>query len=299
MPSKAISKYFQNYAENEVSALACLLDVILHTSEIRDGFQFEQCIVIPAYAEKIDFIERWVSSSLSKNAFLILVINEHDSSDEKVSVCNRELHTKIKNKGTLLASERNIELFDFSQRKILVVDRYTAEHKLNEKEAVGHARKIGCDLAASLIHLRHIQSPWIYSTDADAHIPENYFTDSDIDNPQYAAQVFNFHHQDTHTDISKATQTYEKSIKYYREALAWAGSPYAFYTLGSTLAIHYEAYAKVRGFPLRSGAEDFYVLNKLAKVGGIFSNRKITVALEPRVSDRVPFGTGNPPLENY
>ena len=54
-----------------------------------------------------------------------------------------------------------------------------------------------------------------------------------------------------------------------------------------------DAYARVRGFPRKNAAEDFYVLNKLAKVGSIVRLAGAPLTLEGRLSDRVPFGTGS------
>ena len=48
--------------------------------------------------------------------------------------------------------------------------------------------------------------------------------------------------------------------------MKYARSPYAFHTIGSTMAVSANHYAKVRGFPKREAGEDFYLLNKLAKV---------------------------------
>ena len=48
--------------------------------------------------------------------------------------------------------------------------------------------------------------------------------------------------------------------------LGFAGSPYAYHSVGSTLAVRAEAYAIVRGVPKRAAGEDFYLLDKLAKV---------------------------------
>jgi hypothetical protein len=48
----------------------------------------------------------------------------------------------------------------------------------------------------------------------------------------------------------------------------------------------------VRGFPKRLAAEDFYLLNKLAKVGTIRSLHGEPIRLSARASKRTPFGTG-------
>jgi hypothetical protein len=171
----------------------------------------------------------------------------------------------------------------------LLVDRFSANREISEKEGVGRARKIGCDLAVKLFSMKVLKLPWIYSTDADAILPEDYFSTAPSN---VAAQVFNFQHTGESGPVLQATLLYERAIKYYQAALAWAGSPYAFYTLGSTLAVNIESYCMVRGFPPRAGGEDFYLLNKLAKIGEISSVNTVTVQLEARLSERVPFGTG-------
>jgi hypothetical protein len=48
----------------------------------------------------------------------------------------------------------------------------------------------------------------------------------------------------------------------------------------------------VRGIPRREAGEDFYLLNKLAKVGRVHDLEGDPVRIRGRVSDRVPFGTG-------
>ena len=48
----------------------------------------------------------------------------------------------------------------------------------------------------------------------------------------------------------------------------------------------------MRGFPKRAGAEDFYLLNKLAKLGAMPRLQGRCIQLQTRYSTRVPFGTG-------
>jgi len=52
------------------------------------------------------------------------------------------------------------------------------------------------------------------------------------------------------------------------------------------------AYLSVRGVPKREAAEDFHLLDKLAKVGPLYRPRVSPIAIRARVSERVPFGTG-------
>ena len=53
-----------------------------------------------------------------------------------------------------------------------------------------------------------------------------------------------------------------------------------------------KAYAQSRGFPKRAAAEDFYLLNKLAKLYPVFWQKEITIPIQARLSGRNPFGTG-------
>ncbi len=85
---------------------------------------------------------------------------------------------------------------------------------------------------------------------------------------------------------------YELHLRYYVNRLRWAGSPYAFHTIGSTIAIHADTYAKVRGAPKRNAGEDFHLLNKAAKVAPIHRLSRPEIRIEARRSTRVPFGTG-------
>ena len=93
-----------------------------------------------------------------------------------------------------------------------------------------------------------------------------------------------------------ATHLYELSLRYYVAGMKFADSPYAFHTIGSTMAVSAIHYAKVRGFPKREAGEDFYLLNKLAKVGTVLEldagAENEVIEIESRRSDRVPFGTG-------
>ena len=86
---------------------------------------------------------------------------------------------------------------------------------------------------------------------------------------------------------------YEISLYYYVNRLKHANSPYAFHTVGSTIAVNAKDYALVRGTPKRLAGEDFYLLNKLAKTGLVLSSSSAPIELDARVSHRTPFGTGS------
>jgi len=74
--------------------------------------------------------------------------------------------------------------------------------------------------------------------------------------------------------------------------LLYAGSPYAFATIGSAMACDVENYIQSEGMNKRKAAEDFYFLEKLAKNCKIKEINKAVVYPSGRKSWRVPFGTG-------
>jgi hypothetical protein len=164
---------------------------------------------------------------------------------------------------------------------------------------VGLARRIGNDVALALHQLGGVTSPWLASTDADARLPPGYFQLLDElplqapDGTRRVALTMPFWHVPSGDEaVDRATAIYELSLRYYTLGLAAAGSPYAYESLGSTIVALADGYAEVRGFPRRQAAEDFYLLDKLAKVGSIHRPELPPIELRSRSSDRVPFGTG-------
>lgn len=158
---------------------------------------------------------------------------------------------------------------------------------------VGLARKIGCDTAFKWMCEGAISGRWICSTDADARLPPDYFHKlEDVPATAGAATYPFWHAPGGDTSCDQATALYELRLHHYILGLEYAGSPYARHTLGSCLAVSFDGYARVRGFPKRSGGEDFYLLNKLAKTAPAARLEGQCIQLESRQSRRVPFGTG-------
>ena len=98
--------------------------------------------------------------------------------------------------------------------------------------------------------------------------------------------------QQDHQRYWSALTDYELWLRYYVAGLEWAGSSYAYPSIGSLLAFDALAYARIRGFPKRMAGEDFYFQNKLAKVGAMVTLEGQAIKLLTRASTRVPFGTG-------
>jgi len=75
-------------------------------------------------------------------------------------------------------------------------------------------------------------------------------------------------------------------------AMRFAGHPHAFHTVGSSFAVSASAYIKQGGMNRRQAGEDFYFLQKIIPLGKFYEINTTRVIPSPRVSDRVPFGTG-------
>ena len=146
--SKAITKYLDKYAEEEVLELNVPKQ------------SFSQSIVIPAFDETTDFVENLRIAEHS-SVLGIVVVNRPDNASLDAT----------KNSFALLSNLNKMKL-----PNLLIIDR--VEKPLEAKKGVGLARKIGTDVALKLIQLEKVSSPWIRQTDADASIEKNYYQTS-------------------------------------------------------------------------------------------------------------------------
>ena len=258
----SIEKYLQKYAEPEV----------LKRKKIG---HFQQVIVIPSYDEKADFLKSLftnIPASTRTKTLAIVVVNVPD-----------DLHpnsSPYKSTHALLKS--------FCEPNCLIIDRVSKP--IPRKMGVGLARKIGADVALAYIRDGLISTPIIYTTDADAELPKDYFlsnTQRDV-----GAWLYPFKHRSKDNTLENHAICYELHMRWYVDGLRRANSYYAHHTLGSTIAINAKTYADVRGYPKRNAGEDFYLLNKIAKTAPIHRRRSSPLVLEARASTRVPFGTG-------
>ncbi len=287
MTGKAVRQYLQHYAEPESH------DTENWSQQGKSSYQ--HVVVIPAYQEDESFIHRALQAGwFRQRVLLIVVINQPDTITD--TAAQQQLFRQILDYGIVIWQRNNLTLLnpgDNAQRvgsHILLVDRFTTP--ILARQGVGLARKIGADLALALIANGTIHSKWICSTDADAILPNDYFSVLATLDPQWTAACYNFKHVAGSSAIRQATKIYEQAMRYYVAGLQQAGSPYAHFTIGSILAFKATAYAGVRGFPRRAAGEDFYLLNKLVKTGTVGQITSTTVQLQARLSERVPFGTG-------
>ena len=250
--------------------------------------QWQHILVVPCYDESPNFIEDFCRAHGTTSILLLLVINRPEASPSNV---NRQLRDGLAGwpKEPL---QPGYTLHRAGERLgILSVDLEYLEGETPRNQGVGRARRVGCDLALALINKGSITSPWIVFGDADCHWPSGFFQQRWPDDASAISLPFT-HHPLKNDPISAATLLYELKLHHYVLHLAALGSPYAFHALGSSFAASANAYAKVRGVPLRSAGEDFYLLNKLAKVGLIHRASGVGVTITSRQSSRVPFGTG-------
>ena len=250
--------------------------------------EWEHVLVVPCFDESADFLNRLAATQQPVSLLLILVINRPASADTGCNQIIREHLTQYPTQP--LQTGHQLHQLD-DQLTVLSIDLDALEGPTPAAEGVGRARRVGCDIALALIQQGIIKSRWIYSGDADAQWPRGFFHS---DWPaQYSAICVPFTH-DAAGDpaVIAATLIYELKLHHYVLHLQRSGSPYAFHALGSSCVFNSEAYAAVRGVPLRSAGEDFYLLNKLAKVGPVHTARDRGVTLKSRCSGRTPFGTG-------
>ncbi|NET32364.1 MAG: hypothetical protein F6K19_10195 [Cyanothece sp. SIO1E1] len=245
------------------------------------GRTYESVVVVPIYDEPLDFLDRVISQV--DNTLVILVVNAPEEDGDRTP-----LHRTQTLLAQLGAGAAPLTIVPYrTDTDLLVVDCCTEGRRLPRGQGVGLARKIGADLAVASIANQVVTTSWIHCTDADVMLPLEYFDATDLGN-DVAVAIYPFSHQPVHENIL----FYEIWLRYYVTQLAAMGSPYAFHTIGSLLKINVQHYVAVRGFPKRQAAEDFYVLNKLAKTGQVIRLKTPQILLSSRISHRVPFGTG-------
>lgn len=289
MPFTEYSGYLDSYASSEIR----IVDYFPKSEN------WDEIVVIPAYGEfeNVSTVLRSLDeASLNKKVLALLIINAPTNGDSEKKEANHFLWNRWSEKSTSLTHVPRTFLVNYSPRLTLVfVDRFSNGFEFHEKSGVGLARKIGCDIALALFSKGFIKGDWISTTDCDVKIPHNYYHRSCLPEEKGlgikpAALLHSFEHE-IQGEWSKALSLYDESLRYYETGLKEAYSPYAFQTLGSTIEVAPWAYAAVRGFSDLKAAEDFYFLNKIAKVGKIIqTSDKILISC--RISNRVPFGTG-------
>lgn len=245
--------------------------------------QLGQIIVIPCYNEPnllASLNSLWRCARPACAVEVIVVVNSSETSAREILEQNQRTLTETK----LWARED--------------CDRYFRIHFLHapnlprKHAGVGLARKIGMDEALHRADsINRLDLP-IICFDADSTCDDNYLTELEAyfsQNPKTPGCSIYFEHP---LEENEAITLYELHLRYYVQALRFAGFPHAFHTIGSSLAVRAGAYMKQGGMNKRQAGEDFYFLHKIIPLGHFGEINTTRVIPSPRASDRVPFGTG-------
>jgi hypothetical protein len=258
--------------------------------------RFRHAIVIPALAETAHLPDTF--ASLAKNpvadlreTMVLAVINNSAETDAGKVMDNQLLLQKLRN------ADRQVCGGLVPGESLFWIDASSPGLEISRKGGVGEARKLGMDAALPYLDLTvQIPPSLIFCLDADTLVGPDYLPRA-VEffslHPEISGAVFHFNHQDsTDPGESMAIAEYELFMRYYVIALMTAGSPYAFYSLGSATVCTADAYVRAGGMRERNGGEDFYFMQALKKTGEIGQINSSCVFPSSRPSDRVPFGTG-------
>jgi hypothetical protein len=261
----------------------------------------EQIIVVPAICE-FQNIQNLLASLIKNDRLLIekslviFVINNSFSSSNKIKEDNKQSLALLRTIKSKSISDQFINEISKSGIRVGVIDASSEGKEFEDKEGgVGLARKIGLDQALKVFDYSISGKKILISLDSDCTVEENYLREINIFFNKQNISVANieFEHNLAVKDISRrGIISYEIYLRHYVTGLLFAGSPYSFHTIGSILVCDHEAYIKAGGMNTRKAAEDFYFLQKLAKLYKIHKITSTKVRPSARESWRVPFGTG-------
>ncbi len=257
--------------------------------EIAEKRKFEAVIVIPVLSEFENLpklIESINSTEKEKSHHFLIcfVVNNSNLSSQNDIEDNQKSLKFLRN---LINSNST---FNFA-----VIDASSEGKMLPEKEGgVGFARKIGMDLSLLLLDYQSNMQKFLVCLDSDCTISRNYFTQiyNSVNRNKIKAGYIQFEHPSDIYPFDLAIVNYEIFLRYYKFGMQFANSPFAFFTIGSTMISDFDAYISVDGMNKRKAAEDFYFMEKLSKKYKIHSISDVKVFPSPRGSHRVPFGTG-------
>lgn len=258
-------------------------------------------VVVPAIAE-LENVKNFLRSFAAQDpayfdtTMLLFVINNMSTSSDEIKLDNQLTLMYLRNIMTGNPEDTTGRELLEKDINLAIIDAASPRKTMPEKDGgVGLARKIGMDASLNIFDFNTKGKKLIITTDADCTLEPTYLTQivDNFDKRGLSAAVVDFRHDISGSDIlTDAIICYEIFLRYYVLGLKFAGSPYAFHTVGSTMACDYDSYIKVEGMNKRKAAEDFYFLEKLAKNVRIGKIGSTVVYPSRRGSWRVPFGTG-------
>ncbi|MGA2331413.1 MAG: glycosyltransferase family 2 protein [Syntrophales bacterium] len=264
---------------------------------------YRRAVVIPALAERahLPLTVESLSNSMPPDILddtLVLVVVNNRPPESGDAVNQIELREQIDNNAQTLKwlEDKSVK----GALRLAWIDASSPGHELPPRGGVGLARKIGCDsVLAFLLEMKKpnaLDDFIFFSLDADTIVSPDYLETAghELQKSGCTGGIISFKHQQADSPESQAAiDEYEAFLNYYVAGLRWAGSPYAFHTVGSCLCFTASGYVRANGFAARRQAgEDFYFCMELAKTGTICEIQKTMVFPSARISRRVAFGTG-------
>ncbi|TRX60703.1 glycosyltransferase family 2 protein [Fulvivirga sp. M361] len=246
-------------------------------------------ITIPAFCETelVRSLASLAACSLPRcSVEVIVVINEASQAGKEVKETNKQSYEDALH----WSENRGNDQITFH---LLYIKNLPPKHA-----GVGLARKIAMDEAVRRYEAIGKPDGVIVCFDADSICDTNYLVALErhfITYPGSPGCSIHFEHP-LEGGLPKvcydAIVDYELHLRYYVNGLRYSGFPFAFQTIGSSMAVRSNAYQKQGGMNRRKAGEDFYFLQRIMPLGKFTELNSTRVIPSPRTSDRVPFGTG-------
>ncbi|MCX5823085.1 MAG: hypothetical protein NTY86_06165 [Deltaproteobacteria bacterium] len=250
--ARDIDKYLKKYA---VSPMRPLLAASVAG--------VDQAVVIPALAESSSLF-RTLSciaanpSGELRRTLVVCVVNNHRptvAAEEKIrdnqvtlAILKELMVGRIPSAAGPAMLKDDLERIAGSSLRLGCIDASSTDAEIPDRDGgVGTARKIGMDAALTVLNGGGPGGGVICCLDADTLVMENYFAAvyahfSITDDP--AAVAGYAHQKPADPRLLAAICCYEIFLRAYVMGLSFAGSPYAFHAIGSTMS------SFVCGFPL-------------------------------------------------
>lgn len=251
----------------------------------------ELIVVIPCYDEgDITLVLKSLYDSYTFSPVVtqvIVVINAPEGADESICQNNALSLHSVQQFSGILGEGTGFDVF------AIVNNAMPPKHA-----GVGLARKTGMDLVVSIFEKQNKEGVLV-CLDADSLVALNYLAtlkDYFEKNKRCDAVSIHFEHvldvKRYGVDVIKTVVDYELHLRLFIHFQKWLGLPYAFQTIGSSMAVKASSYVLYGGMNKRKAGEDFYFLHKFGDKGKVCELKDTCVFPSPRISHRVPFGTG-------
>lgn len=244
-------------------------------------------VVIPCFNEPelLKTLEALKDCDVTQSAAEVIVVINHGTKAEQ-AIKARNQQTLDEAKAWQESNETHWKLH------LLFMEDLPPKHA-----GVGLARKIGMDEAARRLVAVENENGVIVCFDADCTCEVNYLQAIEtffLEQAKCPAANISYKHrtEGLATRQKEAIEKYEFYLHYIIEQQRRAGYPYAFHTVGSSMAVRCRDYMSQGGMNRRKAGEDFYFIHKFTHHPHFGEIKNTTVYPSARSSDRVPFGTG-------